>query len=423
MAASQQSISQSLASTTRKADELERAFAAFNQTSTLLESAYRELETRTAHLTRELAEARSERTRQLEEKNRLAARLESFFEVLPGGVVILDDEGHVQEHNPSAEQLLGHPLVGLSWDTVLNRVGARGQAAGELSLRDGRWVSVSTQALDAEPGRIVLLTDVTENRRLLTLVERNERLSAMGEMSARLAHQTRTPLATAILYASQLGKRELDRKSLDRFSDKLLNRLHHLERLVNDMLAFARDDTANTSQTEEFDVGELLHDVANTIQAAECYQGRVGLCPTPPMNLVGNRQALHGALLNLINNALETGDPTAQVTLEAASDQNGQISLLVHDNGPGVADALREKIFEPFFTTRASGTGLGLAVVQSVARAHSGYASCANRPYRGATFGLHLPRRIEHALRSDANQTSHLRKRPKPRLVKLERVQ
>jgi two-component system sensor histidine kinase FlrB len=369
--------------------ELEQAFAEFNATSALLQNAYRELEQRATILSAELAEARSERLQQLAEKERIAERLQSLLETLPGGVIVLDGEGVVREHNPGAGELLGEPLLDRVWHDVLARAVVRASEA-ELELSDGRRASVAARALQADAGHIILLSDVTEQRRLQALAERNARLSQMGEMSARLAHQTRTPLTAAVLYASQLARAGAEPERVQRYAQKILAQLRLLERMVNDMLCFARGASAGD---EELGPRALFEELLQTIGPQLGPRASVCALPVPEgLVLRGSREALGGALLNLLDNALRAAGDEARVELEARSEPDGGVSLIVHDNGPGVPAALRERIFEPFFTTRSNGTGLGLAVVQSVARAHGGIARVADRAGGGTSFSLYLPR-------------------------------
>jgi two-component system sensor histidine kinase FlrB len=285
---------------------------------------------------------------------------------------------------------------------VLARAVVRASEA-ELELADGRLASVAARALQADAGRIILLSDVTEQRRLQALAERNARLSQMGEMSARLAHQTRTPLTAAVLYASQLARAGAEPERVQRYAQKILAQLRLLERMVNDMLCFARGASAGD---EELDLPALFEELLQTIGPQ--LGPRASVCALPvPAGLVlrGSREALGGALLNLLDNALRAAGDEARVELEARGEPDGGVSLIVHDNGPGVPAALRDRIFEPFFTTRSNGTGLGLAVVQSVARAHGGVARVADRPGGGTSFSLYLPRVGEALLPSGGATT------------------
>ncbi|MEE4172960.1 MAG: PAS domain-containing protein, partial [Xanthomonadales bacterium] len=179
--------------------QLARAFEAFNSLSSQLSSSYAALERRVAELSAELAAARSEQLRELRAKEALARRLSQLVEALPGGVVVLDGAGRVVEANAQARDMLGEPLVGASWDDVQRQAFAATALSGDRSLSDGRRVTLSVNRF-GEAERIVLVSDVTESRRIQTELERKQRLTAMGEMVAGLAHQIRTPLAASLLY-------------------------------------------------------------------------------------------------------------------------------------------------------------------------------------------------------------------------------
>ncbi len=392
-----------------RVQELEQAFAAFNQHSLQLEEAYADLKNRVSVLTAQLAAAHSERLKQLAEKERLASRLEELLSLLPGGVLVLDRDGVVREHNPAALALLGEPLLGQPWHEVVQRA-CETQADGELVLASGRRVSVTRRSMPAEPGHILLLTDVTETRDLQSLVARNQRLSAMGEMAARLAHQIRTPLASAVLYTSQMEHAALDAAGRARFARKSLARLRQLERMVNDMLVYAR---GGRSDVQTLRAPELLADVRQLVEPQLPADGTIDVVLDAEFDkgeaaeLQGNREALAGALANLATNAIQAAGSGLRLTLTAALDSSGGHVFTVCDNGPGLPDDLLTSVFEPFFTTRPDGTGLGLAVVRSVARAHGGEAWVRNVADGGAEFGLTIPRHTDRgALPSGARQST-----------------
>ncbi len=371
--------------------ELQSAFEAFTRMSEQLEGSYRELERRAAQLTRELEAARSERLQQLAEKEKIADRLGTLLEALPGGVVVLDGSGRVCECNPAALDLLGEPLLGETWDSVTRRVLSDDQQGNhEVRLLDGRRVSISRRTLDTQPGQILLLHDVTETRALQETVNRQQRLSAMGEMTARLAHQIRTPLSSSLLYASHLASGHLKAADQVRFSEKLLNGLRHLDRMVNDMLVFAR---GGSTAAESIPVSELLKDLEQSLVATLLESGaRLNMVnDAPDARLQGNREALTGALVNLAANAVQATGYGARLQVNVRRTKDERIQIAITDNGPGIPAELRERIFEPFFTTRPEGTGLGLAVVQAVTQAHGGEIGLEIPREGGTRFVLNLP--------------------------------
>ena len=369
-------------------DELEQSLALFHHMSGRLGESQLMLQARVAELKDQLAESAAQRLQEFDEKERLASRLQSLLDLLPGGVIVIDGQGMVREANPVALELLGAPLEGALWREVIARsFSPRRDDGHEISLRDGRRVSIATRSLNVEPGQLVLLTDLTETRRLQEQLARHERLSALGRMVASLAHQIRTPLSTALLYASHLEQGGLSVEHQQRFAGRLKDRLNELEHQVRDMLVFARGDLPLEDRLRPADLLGALR--AATEMKLEGVAVR-WQCDARTGALLCNRDTLVGALLNLIENALQaaTGDTKLKVHLFA---RGSMLRISISDNGVGIDAATLARLGEPFFTTRATGTGLGLAVVNSVARAHSGALELRSRPGRGTCATLQLP--------------------------------
>jgi two-component system, sensor histidine kinase FlrB len=369
-------------------DELEQSLALFHHMSGRLGESQFMLQARVAELKDQLAESAAQRLQEFDEKERLASRLQSLLDLLPGGVIVIDGQGMVREANPVALELLGAPLEGALWREVIARsFSPRRDDGHEISLRDGRRVSIATRSLNVEPGQLVLLTDLTETRRLQEQLARHERLSALGRMVASLAHQIRTPLSTALLYASHLEQGGLSDEHQQRFAGRLKDRLNELEHQVRDMLVFARGDLPLEDRLTPAELLGALR--AATEMKLEGVAVR-WQCDARTGALLCNRDTLVGALLNLIENALQaaTGDTKLKVHLFA---RGSMLRISISDNGVGIDAATLARLGEPFFTTRATGTGLGLAVVNSVVRAHSGALELRSRPGRGTCATLQLP--------------------------------
>ncbi|NJD06003.1 MAG: PAS domain-containing protein [Methylococcaceae bacterium] len=381
---------------------LQDAFERFNALSETLSRSYGELESQVVRLSEELAAARDERLKTLVEKERLANRLQHLLEALPGGVLVVDGSGRIVDHNPAAARMLGGDLKGRPWRAVLQAACRDGDSPHPLQLADGSAVSVSFNSLGDEPGQIVLLTDVSEMRALQELVSQQKRLSALGEMVASLAHQIRTPLAAALLYTSHLGNGELTAAHRQKFAAKVSERLLHMERQVNDMLAFARMGQLAVGRVSLL---RLLAKAADGLGPALA-DGRIRLMVenrSAAAELIANEDALLGILLNLLNNACEAmGQTGGTVRLEVLDAPPGRICIAVADTGPGIPEDALGRIFEPFFTTRPNGTGLGLAIVECVVRAHGGAVRCESAPGQGARFFLELPVAPPAALPSGA---------------------
>jgi len=371
---------------------LQDAFERFSVLSESLARSYGELEAQVGRLSDELAAARSERLSTLMEKERLANRLQHLLEALPGGVLVVDGNGGIVDHNAAAARLLGPDLAGKPWRESLQAACATREAyPKQLTLKDGTSVSLSFNSLGDDPGQILLLTDVSEIRAMQEALNQRKRLSALGEMVASLAHQIRTPLATALLYTGHLGNADLSPAQRQKFAGKVSERLHYMERQVNDMLAFVRMGQLAVSRIS---LPALLAKLADVFAPALA-DGRVRLVVDDRSGidrLTANEDALLGVLLNLLNNAREAMEKQGGVIrVETAVEAPGRLRLSVADNGPGIAEDARGRIFEPFFTTRPNGTGLGLAIVDCVVRAHGGEVRCESASGQGACFHLELP--------------------------------
>lgn len=363
------------------AAQLAEAFALFNRASEELSGAYNALQGQVAQLTE---------------------RLSVLMTALPAGVVVLDRSGRVLQVNRAAEGLLGDgperaELVGADW-TALSAGLIPTETPGEVQVElpgGARRLSLSDTPLDSGEGRIVLLHDVTDTHRMRLAAERNERLAAMGEMVAGLAHQLRTPLAAALLYTGNLCQLELNPVDRARIAERAIERLRYLERLIRDMLLFARGDSLGR---QRFGVCELVAELAHTLEpVARARRIRfVSACDCGELGLLGDRKALGGALTNLLENAVQATEADGTVALEARLEGEA-VNFMVSDTGCGIDPVIQGKLFDPFFTTRAEGTGLGLAIARGVARAHGGDITLDSAPGRGTRFSLLLPLTPESA--------------------------
>ena len=359
--------------------ELQAAFLAFGSVSEQLAAAFDSLRNQVAQLRQDLSAAR-------EDREHLAARLSALVEGLPGGVLVLDADGRIREFNPAALELLGEPLSTESFTAVLARaVRDAGGGDDRIELSSGRFLNVSRRNL-AGGGEVVLLTDVTESHLMQVLLARQQRLLTLGELAAGLAHQIRTPLSAAMLYASQLTLPDRSARDTAHCAAKTAESLRQLDKLVTEMLAFAHGGAAR----ETVSVNALLEQVAQWLRPVLGRRTRLTI-RTEAVNLKvrANASALVSAVLNLATNALQAarGDLALELLARRAGDR---AQIVVSDDGPGVPAPLRERIFEPFFTTRARGNGIGLAIVKSVVEAHAGCVRLAESA-RGASFIIDLP--------------------------------
>jgi signal transduction histidine kinase len=234
-----------------------------------------------------------------------------------------------------------------------------------------------------------LRAELSEKNRLL---ERRNRLAALGEMAAGMAHEIRNPLGGIQLYASMLAADMADRPASLTVVRKISQGVVRLEGLVTQVLQFTREIRANIGTMD------LSQTVAQAVEYAamrlgkrqiECHRhGPVELEIQADSNL------LEQAILNLVLNAADATPEHGQVTIDfrAPTDEQEarQFILSVEDTGPGVPSDMMDKIFNPFFTTKDDGTGLGLAIVHRIVEAHDGTIIVKNIPGGGARFEIRI---------------------------------
>ncbi len=339
---------------------------------------------------------------ELSELRQQASWLSHLVDTLPAGVIVLDGRGMVAKANQIAVNMLGQPLEGEQWFNIIHRAFRPQQDDGhEVSLHDGRRVKLEITPLAPEPGQLILMTDLTETRKLQARVAHMQRLSALGKMVASLAHQVRTPLSAAMLYGAHLGSDSLRSASREKFHTKLMSRLKDLESQVNDMLMFAK--SGDHQVVETLSLQSLLSEVTKGSEAMLSLNESIlnTVLPEPDITITGNQTALAGAIGNLIQNAIQIKGKGAEITLQAERLNDTEVSISVTDNGPGIKPEDLAHLFQPFYTTRTQGTGLGLAVVNSVANSHKGRVLAENHTNAeqqvcGAKFSMILPIQGKH---------------------------
>jgi two-component system sensor histidine kinase FlrB len=225
---------------------------------------------------------------------------------------------------------------------------------------------------------------------LQAIVSRQQRLTSLGEMIASLAHQIRTPLATALLYLSNLAHPHAHSGDRVHYAEKARDRLHHLERMVNDMLVFARGEV---SDSECFDAAEFIDEFRQILEP-QITESRATLSidnQAPGASLCGNRDAMLSAFHNLANNALEACDDGLILEITMSFIDEGTVEFNFRDNGGGIPEDIRDRVLEPFFTTRTSGTGLGLAVVNATVSSFNGTLDIQSETDIGTVISITLP--------------------------------
>ena len=341
---------------------------------------------------------------------------------LSTGLMSVDSQGRLLYMNLAAEALLGFsssaylglPVLGavdsvsptlavaVRQSLVSRRALSREKATARVDGQD-RMIGMSTAVLErAGSGTTVtvIFQDITDADRIDALNRRTERLEAVAELSASLAHEIKNPLASIRSSVEQLGSNRLDESDRSTLSSLILIESDRLSRLLSEFLEFAR---IRSGAVEPIAVAELVEMAVALVRehpaAGEGTQFTVTVDNSGgPIWANGDADLLHRAVFNLVLNAVQFAGPDGTVAVSAAVRSPDRIGIgepvvyiAVEDSGPGVDPDERARIFDPFYTTRADGSGLGLSMVHRAVESHSGSVYVESSTLGGASFVIHLP--------------------------------
>lgn len=314
--------------------------------------------------------------------------LADVFDRIPSAVIVLDPRGRIKKANKSAMLLLGaEKLEGRVWREVVKESLRTAKNGSEIVSRDGRRLQIATLPMSQGMGQLIQMTDQTETRNMQDKLSHMERLSSLGKMAAALAHQIRTPLSAAILYANNLTSSRLTPEARVSFQKKLISRLETLNGQIDNILMFARTNQQKASLLDAAGIVEqsVCNVAANISKAGADIKTSIEDCPMP---IMANQTALAGAISNLVVNAVEAG---AKNILVALHKKDKEIYFDVANDGPEIDESIKARIFEPFFTSKSNGTGLGLAVVNAVAKVHQGRVELTSDENYPTVFRIYMP--------------------------------
>jgi two-component system sensor histidine kinase HydH len=229
---------------------------------------------------------------------------------------------------------------------------------------------------------------IIELERKLAVMEDNlkkEKLSAIGELSARLAHDIRNPLSIIKNSISILASKGADTKTMETYE--------RMERAV-ERIAYQIDDVLNFVKPQVFSLKNTsLHEILTSV-LARIEIPKTVVITIPPNNIefVGDIISLEIVFVNLITNALQAINNSGEITI-SASVKNGKITIEIHDDGPGIPSDNIPKIFDPLFTTKQTGTGLGLTSCKTIIEQHGGHIYVESAVEKGTTFIITIPYR------------------------------
>jgi len=343
-------------------------------------------------------------------------RNEAILRSLPGALVCVDGDLRINLSNHEAEELFS-----LSHDVLLGynlfELFALDESSREI-LRDAflyerpivnkeillhvgseaRYFALNLSFFRSdnlnETGAVVSLLDISDYKRLQEHIYTMEKLAAMGQLAAGVAHELNTPLGNIIGYAQLIDDARTGTDQVERYTQIIAHEARRCARIVEDLLNYARRDHC---QVETCQLNTVVKDVVDTIVFCQGkrYDVDVSFDPGPTLAVKASSGQLDIVLVNLLLNAIQatTGGRNPRVAVSIRTQGEHQAAVVVEDNGPGVAPELRRRIFDPFFTTKevGKGTGLGLAISQSIVTKVGGSIQCDSEYQGGARFVLTLP--------------------------------
>ena len=349
---------------------------------------------------------------------------------IPTGIVTVDADGHLLYCNPAAEQILGFKerqwrgrsvmpefarIAPEFWAaiTATARRGVRAMRVEATVRRPERTfpIGVTTTTLEVEPGgapRVTaIFTDISDSKRLEELHLRAERLEAVAELSASLAHEIKNPLASIRSSVEQLGRAKRANPDEKFLTGLVVRESDRLSRLLSEFLDFSR---VRATECRPLDLHAVAAAAIRLVREhPDCPDDAVIDLAGGSTAMEGDEDLLHRVVSNLVLNAVQaagkgarvtvrTGRPAPQELPRGAGIEN-PVALAVSDNGPGIPENLRARLFDPFVTGRVGGTGLGLAIVQRAVEAHRGLVLVDSTEGKGTTFTVYFPaaRRKEEA--------------------------
>ncbi len=372
-------------------EALAQAFDLFTKTTASMEEAYRHLQQRVTDLDQELA------TKNLQ----LALTtdyLSNLLESISDGVIAVDTQETVTRFNRAASLVLGfsaEEIVGQSFSKVFGRPFAATTTPGttELEAKSGRAVPVSERdsvIADRDGNRlgyVKTFQDLSELSALREQVRQIDRLAAIGEMAATVAHEIRNPLGGIRGFATFLSQDTPEDDPRHRLVQKILVGTASLEKVVNGLLEYTRPVELKMTPTS----------CASIAQAAMRYMeydpNKVTIFTeiAPDLRILADGDKIRQVLMNILVNAVQSIESKGEIRLTAVAGEN-VVHLSIQDTGSGMDEEALKQIFSPFFTTKEKGTGLGMAVSQKIVEGHGGVLSAHSVAGEGTRIAIQLPR-------------------------------
>src|SRR5271157_3875321 len=357
---------------------LNKAIESFNSASATLSHYYKALEDKVILLTEEV-----------EHKKRL---LNSILDSIDVGVVFFDNQGTIRLVNSAVEQLLS-----VKAGEIIGGDSLRAEIRDDMILpENGKpfYALLSRSAVnDSEEqnvGHVLIFKDISRLKQLESESERNARLSAMGELVLKIAHEIRNPLGSIELFANLISS-DLKGTTHGDYANRISNSVKSLVNTLDNMLRFSREVKP---RREECSLNGVVDEICREFR--ELFSGsnvRLEFIEHGHHSVYADKGLIRQALINILLNSVQAMPDGGTIAVEIGPSElmPSAVEIVVRDNGPGMDNETRSKIFEPFFSTKDRGTGLGLSITSSIIAAHGGSVEVKSTLGAGTEFVITLP--------------------------------
>jgi two-component system, sporulation sensor kinase E len=338
---------------------------------------------------------------------------QSILRSVTSGVITVGPDASVATVNPAAERILDmseDEMVARSLSALFPNDGGllgdvqrvlegrtpRTLRETTIETRGGKVVHAQTSVSRMRDiggrrlGAVVTIEDVSVVKTLTEQLIRADRLAAMGELTAGVAHEVRNPLGVIRASVQLMEDAECSPDRLREASQVVKQEIDRLDRVIKALLDFGRPAAPSMRRV---DVAEVISEV---VLFTRDFAGRSGVTIEERYaedlpEIMGDPEQLKQVFVNLIANAVQAMTETGGTLTVSTLAEDGYVTARFADSGPGIPDDELGKVFDPFFSTRDDGTGLGLTIVHRIVDEHDGHIEVSSEPGRGTTFTVSLP--------------------------------
>jgi len=334
----------------------------------------------------------------------------SIIDNVSDTIIVLDKLNGIKIFNTAAEMLFDqnkNDIIGTDLKNLLTGPGCKilfddGPILKQINCKVGnkhKDLLISKSSFsdsDEIQNTILVIRDLTDQKQMEAQLERQQRVTAMGELASGVAHEIRNPLNTIGTIVQQLDKDfepVSEKEEYHELAGLVYNEVKRINETVQDFLRFSRPEPVQPSLFPLKDLFSQLEMQYKSVM--ETQQIKFDIHLNWQGDVLWDNKQIKQVFINIIQNAMEAVEQNGTISILANSENEQQLEIQIKDDGPGMPDDISANIFNLYFTTKAKGTGIGLSIVQRIIYEHGGIISVNSEPGNGTTFIIKLPIKVE----------------------------